>query len=179
MPDCAEWNTSSFFSSGTMPADVIRCLKAGAAVNARNEYGCTPLHYAAMDVLDAAVIEVLLDAGAEVNARDKGDYTPLHGAAGGNWHPAIIEALLAVKGVEVNARDKCRGQTPLHVAAVNTLTPAVIEALLDAGADAAARDLAGNTPWDYVKNRDGFKSTEAYQRLCEGRSRWSKTLREP
>lgn len=178
MPDCTEWNTSLFFSSGTMREIVTRCLKAGADVNARNEYGCTPLHYAAEKVLDPAVIEALLDAGADVNAQDKGGYTPLHSAAAENWHPAIIGVLLAVEGVEVNARDKCHGRTPLHVAASNTLTADVIEVLLDAGADAAAQDREGNTPWDYIKNRGRFKDKEAYRRLCKGRSRWAKkTLR--
>ena len=53
-------------------------LEAGADVNARDKWGCTPLYKAAGG--DIATTRMLLEAGADVNAR-YGDRTPLHEAA--------------------------------------------------------------------------------------------------
>ena len=113
-----------------------------------------------------AAIESLIAAGAEVNARDEGGLTPLHRAAWPNDNPAIIGALVAA-GAEVNARGG-DGLTPLHVAATATASPAIIEALLDAGADATARDAEGKTPWDYDRENEALRGTDAWWRLREG-----------
>lgn len=48
-------------------------------------------------------------------------------------------------------------------------TPAVVDALLKAGADAAARDRAGKTPFDFAKKNSALKGTDAYWRLNEAR----------
>ena len=79
---CKDWNKYgySFFSEATA-ADVSRCIKAGADVNERDEYGETPLHEAGYYTKNPAVITALVEAGAEVNARDKWGDTPLHNAA--------------------------------------------------------------------------------------------------
>ena len=101
-------------------------LAAGADVNARDQYGETPLHEAArysgwreigrgaVADLGTAVVEALLAAGADVHARSNG------------------------------------GWTPLHAAADSTLNPAVVEVLLSAGADPDARNEGGNAPWEYT-----------------------------
>jgi ankyrin repeat protein len=49
-------------------------------VDARDESGCTPLHFAA-DRGQAVAAQLLLAAGADVNARDADGQTPLHYAA--------------------------------------------------------------------------------------------------
>lgn len=67
----------------------------------------------------------------------------------------------------MNARAAVLGHTPLHLAAQFNNNPAVIEVLLDAGADATARDLSDNTPWDYAKDRRELQGSDAYQRLSE------------
>ena len=79
---------------------------------------------------------------------------------------AEVESCLAA-GAEVNARATVLGHTPLHLAAQFNNNPAVIEVLLDAGADATARDLSDNTPWDYAKDRRELQGSDAYQRLSE------------
>ena len=144
---CEKWNTYSFFSEAN-EADISRCLREGASVNARDKDGDTPLHKAAISSKNPAVITTLLKAGAEVNARTpkteySGGVTPLHYAAWINNNPAAITALLKA-GAEVNARGK-DGKTPLHYAGSNK-NPAVITTLLKAGADVNARDKNGETP---------------------------------
>ncbi|MDE0529190.1 MAG: ankyrin repeat domain-containing protein, partial [Truepera sp.] len=66
---CARWNTLDFFEAATLE-QVVECLAAEAGVNARDEYGRTPLHNAALVSTDPAVIAALLDAGAGAVARD-------------------------------------------------------------------------------------------------------------
>ena len=56
--------------------EVDRLIKAGADVNATDDYGETALMWAAWyDAADAA--KMLIEAGADVNARDKGGKTAL------------------------------------------------------------------------------------------------------
>ena len=59
------------------------------------------------------------------------------------------------------------GYTPLHWAVWFSDDTASVEALLDAGADATAQDIDGNTPWDYAKYRGELQGSDAYQRLSE------------
>ncbi|MCY4355008.1 MAG: ankyrin repeat domain-containing protein [Truepera sp.] len=143
--DCGEWNTREFFEAVTV-AEVQDCLAAGSEVNARTEFGRTPLHLAAVSNDNPAVTTALLAAGAEVNARDEIGITPLHEAAF-NDNPAVITALLAAGAdVDVNARRTTDGGTPLHFAVKYNDNPAVTTALLAAGAEVNARDGEGWTP---------------------------------
>ena len=45
----------------------------------------------------------------------------------------------------------------------------VIAALIEAGDDLGARDEAGKTPFDYAKDNEALRGTDAYWRLNEGR----------
>lgn len=71
---CAKWNTWAFFERASA-ADVSRCLRAGANVNARDAGGLTPLHFAAAKN-KTAVVDALLKAGADAGARDRIGRTP-------------------------------------------------------------------------------------------------------
>ena len=82
---------------------------------------------------------------------------------------AEVESCLAA-GADLNARTIGLGYTPLHWAVWFSDDPAVIEALLDAGAYATARDIDGNTPWDYARYREELQGSDAYQRLSEAQA---------
>lgn len=154
----------AFFEKATLKM-VQKNLASGADANAQDEWGFCPLHFAAAFNDDPDVITALVDAGANISARDKEwGATPLHWAAWSNDNPGIIIALLD-GGADPNVRD-ARESTPLHAAADQSNNPAIILTLLDSGADLTLRD-AGKLAWDYIKDNDALKDTEAYARLGE------------
>ena len=100
--------TSALFAAKT-PQEFTAAIRAGADLNARDMWGETPLHYAAMNgYVDS--INVLLEAGADVDAREGfiGN-TPLHNAASCG-HEEICKTLIRA-GADLNARNKY-GETP-------------------------------------------------------------------
>ena len=93
--------------------------------------------------------------------------TPLHAAAASTDNPAVIAALID-RGANPNARGGT-GWTPLHLAALSNGNPAVITTLMERGADPKARDGEGKLPWNYAKDREELKGSDAYWRLNEAR----------
>ena len=71
-----EMEHAGVFRSGGRGADVSRCLRAGANVNARDEDGLTPLHAATAFSKTPAIVDALLKGGANVNARDRAGKMP-------------------------------------------------------------------------------------------------------
>ena len=136
-------------------AEAVKALvEAGADVNARDEYGNTPLLHTLFLLRDGAqepdevvveVMTILIKGGADVNARNEYGNTPLHGFATRRL-PEGVEALIEA-GADVNARNK-HGSTPLH-ASHNSYAPKraeIIKILIKDGADVNARDESGDTP---------------------------------
>ena len=149
-------------------------LGSGAAVDAKNDAGDTPLHVAASrDAPEMA--ELLLGSGAAVDAQNDNGNTPLHVArfftagvllgsgaavdAKGNdgWTPLHYASvrndsktaeLLLGSGAAVDAKDEY-GRTPLHLA-VEYANPSVADVLLGSGATVDAKDNDGDTPLHYV-----------------------------
>jgi len=105
-------------------------LAAGADVHAERVDGGTPLHQAALKVVD-----LLLAAGADPKRLEKLNRAPLHTTSA--LHPALLVA-------GVNARD-VHGMTPLHYAALYDDVDWV-NWLLAKGADPA---IESTTPFHY------------------------------
>ena len=149
--NCEDWNTAEFFERATASV-VAGCLALGASVDARSEYlrlaDLTPLHFAAMDNENPAVIDALLAAGADLEARESRGMTPLSLAVFFGDSPAAFDTLLAA-GADPRAVDDL-GMTPLHFASRSVVTQHgehMVPALLAAGADPRAEsNNTGNWP---------------------------------
>jgi len=86
-------------------------LENGVAVDVRNEFGFTPLHFACKHD-HVAIFRLLLSHGADPNARDSEKWTALHWACRLGRTAAVMALLEA--GADVNVRDGM-GHTPLDV----------------------------------------------------------------
>lgn len=75
-------------------AQMAALLTQGAEVNARNAYGWTPLHVAAVGG-DPAVVALLLQHGADVHAQSHIGTTPLDNALTRGGRKAVLDLLLA------------------------------------------------------------------------------------
>ena len=149
-------------------------LDKGVSVNAKNDYGETPLDMAVWyngeteiaallrkqggkhGVINGAAaggdIEAVKDflaAGTDVNTKDGWEWTPLHNAA---WwgHKEMVELLLA-NGAGVNAKNN-KGWTPLHMAAINGHNE-IVGLLVAGGADVNSKNNNGETPTDLAAGR--------------------------
>ncbi len=196
--DCATWNTRQFFAVAT-PADMARCLEAGANLEARGgKDGLTPLHMAAVSG-SPDLVQALVQAGANLEVRDNYGLTPLHGAAR-YGSPDLVQALVQA-GANLEARGGKYGWTPLHVVAASgspekvqalvqaganlearddeygltplhvavSGSPEGVQALLDAGANPGARSKAGRLPFDLIGKDSRLIGTDAYWRLHDAR----------
>ena len=88
--------TTDFFAlvkAGT-PQSVQAAISNGAEVNTRDDYGRTPLMWAASYTENPEVISTFLKAGAEVNAQDENGWTPLMAAARDSHNPEVITTFL-------------------------------------------------------------------------------------
>ncbi|XP_028414471.1 transient receptor potential cation channel subfamily A member 1 homolog isoform X2 [Dendronephthya gigantea] len=97
---------------------VLSCLlkKSSSNVNCQDNYGSTPLHYAAAKGNPRSVEELIRYGRADVNAKDKQKATPLHEACT-QGNPNVAK-LLVQAGADLQARDNEK-MTPLHYAAMS------------------------------------------------------------
>ena len=152
------------------PLTVAMTLEAGADLEARNEFGNTPLHLAN----DASNVAALVAAGANVEARGEFGRTPLHFAANGD--PESLRVLIDA-GANLEARDDVNGETALHVAAGWANDPESLRVLIDAGANLDARNERGATPLHRVVSVRGERSA-FYLRSLERGTREPQRSRE-
>jgi len=148
-----DWNTTAFFAGASI-AEVSRCSAADADQNARDEYGRTLLHWAALLHQDPAVIVALVDAGADPNGRDERGWTPLHSAVADNDILAVIAALMSKARADLNTRDEEGVALPRAAAAHSGMTD-FIAALSKARADLNTQDDKGAIPLRAAANGYG------------------------
>jgi len=157
-------------------------LEKGTDVNTKDEFGCTPLHWAAR-ARSPEVADLLITNGADINAtagpdnltplmaarklpviellvskgvdiRSQENQTKLHKACSAG--DIQVVKFLIDKGADINARNG-RGATPLWAAASGDQKE-VVELLLDKGADINAPGRRGSTPLG-IAARNGNKET--------------------
>ena len=92
------------FDPNLTPEGVRAALDAGADLQARDEWGSTPLMWAAGYNENPEVLQALLNAGADLEARNKDGRTPLMSAAGYNENPEVVLALLDA-GADATAKN--------------------------------------------------------------------------
>lgn len=131
--------------------EVRRLLKAGADVNARNDYGATPLTEAA-ETGNVDIIGQLLKAGADPESSNDDGQTALMLLARTSNVPAA--ELLLKHHAKVNAVEKWRGQTALMWAAAER-QPEMVKLLVRHGADVNARSTVNE--WTRYVTAEGRK----------------------
>jgi ankyrin repeat protein len=122
-------------------AAVERLIKAGADVNAKNEYGSTPLLEAASNG-NAEIIEKLLKAGADPNLGGPDGMTALMLVARNTNVKAA--KLLLDHHADPNAAEQQKKQTALMWAAAQK-QPEMVKLLIRYGADVNARMVVNPT----------------------------------
>ncbi|MDO3058460.1 MULTISPECIES: ankyrin repeat domain-containing protein [Mycobacteriaceae] len=80
-------------------ANVRHLIDSGADVNAKDDEGWTPLHFAATHD-SAEVVRQLLDAGAEIDAVNNKGETPLRCAVSATWMDPKTLQLLRDRGAD-------------------------------------------------------------------------------
>ncbi|GHM58178.1 MAG: hypothetical protein sL5_06130 [Candidatus Mesenet longicola] len=108
-----------------------------------DEYGWTPLHFAASGS-KFDIVKFLFDKNANIKAKDAYGNTPLHIAAQYSGKLEIVEFLLDknANGINDVTND---GLTPLHVA-VKSNKLGTVKLLLDRGASIGIKDKHNRTP---------------------------------
>ncbi len=127
--------------SGDLARVKALLTKQPGLVNAEDEEGGTPLHWACLGG-KKEMAGLLLALGANVNARDRYGAAPLHFAARSGEDE--LANLLLGKGADPQAR-MFNGMTVLHLA-VQGRQPKIAELLLSRKLNVNVQDSQGNTP---------------------------------
>lgn len=134
-------------------------IASGAKVNARDDRGWSPLHYAGGNG-HRDLVEVLLTNGADINIRDNNGMTTMHLVVGkGN---AEMAELLIGRGADLNAIDST-GISPLHFAAAHG-DQAMVELLLHNRAEVNAKTKNGETPMRLARSQGHSTVIEVMRR---------------
>ncbi len=129
-----------------------------------DEYGRTPLHYAAADSKSQEVAR-LLAAGANVNAQDDNGWSPLHFAAQAVSPECAVELLRA--GADTSLQDSF-GNTALFRAVFSSRgNGSVIQLLRRAGADPLAKNKHGVSPVSLARTIANYDVAQFFSDIGE------------
>ena len=127
-------------------------LKAGAVVNAEDNAGYTPLHFAAqIDVFRPEIIRCLLNYGADINAHCYKDFTPIFRA-----HNKKILSFLIGNGAIVNYASNTSAYTPLFYRILDPINRELAEILLENGAHLDIINYEGKTLLEILITKYNF-----------------------
>lgn len=142
-------------------ANVQYAIDNGADVNAKNDYGTTPLMIASAKARPkivgtrligaSAIVDILIKANADVNEADDGGFTPVMIAAG-KGKAEIIDTLFKAHA-NLNAKSKKYSKTALMFAAYWGHKEAVIK-LIELGADVNETDKMGENALDLTTDEE-------------------------
>lgn len=136
-----EVQLTTAISGGASSEEIKILIDAGADINARDNFGHTPLHLASWNG-DLEIVEALIAAGANAKAIDNSGRTPLHNPI--NHGSSEIVKVLIAAGANVNAINES-GEIPLHNLSWRG-DPETINVLIAAGANVNAVTHNGDTP---------------------------------
>lgn len=171
------YSKSTALSFFKIPDELVSWLvEQGADINARDNYGKTPLHIHAISWCGNT--ELLLDLGADIEAIDYQNETPLFAAAGSFKSNAVLT--LVSRGANISAENKMK-QTPLEKALAWCKNADIVncaevaDILLNAGATVTLemKDSIKRIGYDFEFHREGFnkeylkQTDEALLRLYE------------
>ena len=140
-----------------LPMLAISLLKQGANVNARHNYGGTPLHIGGRGGCFCDRRGLAQARSQCQRPKQQGRYAAAHGRHRADAF-ATAEVLLK-QGANANAQNN-KGFTPLHFAAFEDAS-ATAEVLLKQGANVNAKDNnAGGTPLHHAAVWDAFATAE-------------------
>ena len=125
-------------------------------VDATEDYGMTPLHWAAR-AGSMQCARILLERGALANPLNKARRTPLQLAA--ETDQAAMIRLLAQHRADLNTQDR-KGRTPLHRATYEGCVAAA-ETLLEVGADPTVLNKNGKTAFEIARKDAKYFKTRA------------------
>lgn len=140
------------------PHIALHLIQAGANVNAVDEGGNTPLHYA-VEIKNIEIVKAMIKAGADVEIENGEQNTALMIAVAGDDLQMI--QLLISSGAVVKTSGSKKNHEVLHTAAYHSNNLETVKLLLKAGANVNGRDDVGNTPLIYAAWRANSKNTGA------------------
>jgi ankyrin repeat protein len=147
------------------------------AVNSTNNWGETPLHYAAQtspvheQKVHVDIVKQLIAAGASVNKPHSRGGTPMHSAALNGQtdviselfkHRAHIDGTYNADAHLFSGPHFIGGFTPLHCAAFNGFSE-TFKKLVECNADVTTQTASGKTAFDIAKEREPLRESEKYK----------------